>query len=569
MPSVTTWFRLEPQPLAGDVDTGVAARIYDPLWLLARQWQVAEFQAEDGGTPIVARWRGQVAPLRRYHLGPIKENTAETAPRFAGRDLPLEAFVARQPVDLNGLRLAVETGRQFLRMLAAKSTSRNYADDFRATYAVLPPGDGESTDATTQSYWRLVAGRALDARRLRAALAHADVPALASTTIEAGDRAEIRELSTEWLAWIDALFTQPEDGAQARQPDRMEYAFSVAGRVGAEAFGEVTLTAARYTDGKLDWHSVDRNGGVNVGTAAADVGDVLTRTVVPAPVTVRGMPAQRYWEIEDALLNLGALQPGVTDVAQLLMIETISGYGNDWYVIPLELPVGSVVVSRSLVVTDTFGVQTLLRPNSGQEWSMFQLAMPTGDSDPSSVAISNLFFLPPSVVQPMEGPVLEEVLLARDEMANLAWAVERRLENPLGDGVDTASETARASIDDAATEPVDVPVYRLASEVPAHWIPLLPVRLEGSQVVRLARAAMLDLDGAPRIVRSEAQVLGADPMAPLLIPEEEVPREGALVRRAFQGARWHDGRLVVWSAYRKTVGRGEDSSDLRFDTIED
>jgi hypothetical protein len=183
------------------------------------------------------------------------------------------------------------------------------------------------------------------------------------------------------------------------------------------------------------------------------------------------------------------------------------------------------------------------------------------------------------VVQPLDGPVVEEVMLARDELANLAWAVERRLESPLGVGVDTASAVSPtldlSSVPDSSpTAPPDdgsaaIPVYRLASSVPAHWIPLLPKAIDGTEEVRLARAAVLDLDGSPRVVHSQARVLGADPTAPLLIPEEEVPREGALVRRAFQGARWHDGRLVVWSAYRKTVGRGEGSSGLRFDTLEE
>jgi hypothetical protein len=86
--------------------------------------------------------------------------------------------------------------------------------------------------------------------------------------------------------------------------------------------------------------------------------------------------------------------------------------------------------------------------------------------------------------------------------------------------------------------------------------------------VRLARSAVLDLDGRPTVVRSQARVLGDDPIAPLSIPEEEVPREGALIRRAFRAARSPDGRLFVWSAHRKSVGRGEGSSGLRFDSLE-
>ena len=64
MPSITTWSRIEPAPPGNDVAAGHAARTADPLWLLARQWQVGEFQAEDGGTPIVARWRGHASARR-------------------------------------------------------------------------------------------------------------------------------------------------------------------------------------------------------------------------------------------------------------------------------------------------------------------------------------------------------------------------------------------------------------------------------------------------------------------------------------------------------------------------
>jgi hypothetical protein len=574
MPSITTWARLETPTVSDDVAAGFAARLHDPLWLLARQWQVGEFQGEDGGTPILARWRGTVSRLTRYHLGPIPPNTSLSAARFDASQTPLETFVERQPVPLpasdtpplDSVRLGLETGRHFLHLLAQQPTSRDYADAFRFSY-VLSPSEA-LTDTATASYVGLMAGRALDGRRLQAALRQADVPPLDGDSVEAADLAEVREVCRTWVRWVDALFSEPEGARDAWQPDRLEYAFSVAARMSESPFDERTLTAAQYADGTLDWYSFDVNGEVNVGTTPLEAGERLTRTVVPAPVTLRGMPAPRFFEFEDAQLNMGAVQPGATEIPQLLMVETVSGYGNDWFVIPIDLPVGSLTSTRSLVVIDTFGVSTLLRPNGDPAlgdwsgWAMYSLAMPLDPSDPDPVAMTNLFFLPPTLVQPMEGVTLEEVLLLRDEMANLAWAVERRLESPLERALDAATGDSPAPV---ASESPD-PVYQLASAVPPHWVPLLPVRSEDSAQVRLARGAALELTGQPRVVRSQARLLG-EPAQPLLIPEEEVPREGAVVRRAWQGARWYDGRLFVWSANRKSVGRGEGSSRLRFDTL--
>ena len=54
----------------------------------------------------------------------------------------------------------------------------------------------------------------------------------------------------------------------------------------------------------------------------------------------------------------------------------------------------------------------------------------------------------------------------------------------------------------------------------------------------------------------------------VMIREDEIPREGALVTRAYQLARWIDGTTYLWLGRRKTVGRGEGSSGLRFDTTE-
>jgi hypothetical protein len=582
VPSITTWSRLEPVGPRSDGTPGAAARIWDPLWLLGRQWQVGEFHGEDGGSPIVARWRGQISPLSRYMLGVLPNETQTSAPALHLGTMPLETFVERQPVrvvdadpaTLEGLRLAVEAGQHFLRMLAEQDTAGDYWSAFIAAFAVQRPGPDVlvESDPASVRYLDLVAGRALDGRRLRAELSKRDLPAI-DPPVQSGDRAEVRAACAAWLKWADSVFSQPApDETQPWQRDRMEHAFSVVARLSADPFDEYTLTAAEYPGGDLDWYSVDRNANVNLGTAATEAGPIETQTVIPAPLTVRGVPAPRFFEFEDALLDLGSLQPGPTELPLLLMLEAMSGYGNDWYLVPIDLPVGTVTATRSLVVTDTFGVQTLLRPNGDRELasragcSLFALSMPQDDMV-DGWPLANGLFLAPSVVQSLEGPPLEEVLFARDEMANLAWAIERRLESPLLETLDGASDALSAPPDAPTTD--GLPSYRIASTVPTGWIPLLPVRTEpdGAQI-RLARGTVLDLDGGRRIVRSRAQLLG-DPDSDLLIPEEEVPREGAVVRRTFQAARDVDGNLHVWLTHRKSVGRGESSSGLRFDSLSD
>ena len=104
------------------------------------------------------------------------------------------------------------------------------------------------------------------------------------------------------------------------------------------------------------------------------------------------MPAARYWEFEDAQVDFGSVDAGPTDLLRMLLVEFALAYGNDWFVIPVELDVGSLYQTRSVVITDTFGVRTLIKSSSESgetSWRMFQHSSVKAGSAPSR---PNLFF---------------------------------------------------------------------------------------------------------------------------------------------------------------------------------
>ena len=283
-------------------------------------------------------------------------------------------------------------------------------------------------------------------------------------------------------------------------------------------------------------------------------------------MTAPGLPAPRFWEFEDGRLNVAAIQPASTDLAQVLLVETLGGIGNDWFVIGIDFPVGRLVQSASLTVTDTFGVKTLLQPagaNGSARWGLFRHAMPVDSDEAEGVPISNLLYLAPRVAQPLIGPVVEQVTLTHDEQANIAWAIEQILESPLQVGI--ALSDARPP--EPRGDPQAPPQYKLFHRPPPHWVPLLPVRTGPDAEVLLARGSVSDEAGNGRLVGSVTTMLAGGTDGALLIPEEEVPDDGLVVQRHYQAARWIDGTLHIWAAYRARPAGSLPSANLRFNSI--
>jgi hypothetical protein len=545
MPSITIWNRIEPRCRAVGLESGLEARVHDPLWLLARQWQFGEFAGRDAGSPVSVEVQSTSAPLDRYAI-------ATEMGRAYDNRLPIEMLIEREAVrpepGKGDLRQAAEAGLHFLRLLDAAHLSR-----LHSTYLTqYPLAQQNSPDTDAQIFSSIVSGRVIDGIKLYADLVQAGNQLPALPVIATTDHDAVLGITRNWMAWYASLFSEPV-GSDAWFPDRMEYQFATGSAGDSGAF-----QAREYDGGVVDWYTFDRSSIALAGGSAQPV--KTTRRLLAAPVTFRGMPARRFWELEDASVDIGALTAGAEDLGRLLLREFALIYGNDWFQVPLVVPVGSDVSIDSLVVADTFGLTTTI-PHYAQadgaagQWRMFSLS--ADRSTPGALPDYRLLVLP-SAMGILDSPAIEDVLLLRDELADMAWGVERTAVAPSGMPLDRTLvwRTAAPPVKPPAAD--KPPRYRLGSTVPDYWVPFLPIGLNSTHL---------------QMRRGRLPTPSSEPLGRLLAPGltmflEELPREGVHLERRYRYARGVDGSTYLWIGRRRSTGRGEGRSGLRFDYLE-
>jgi hypothetical protein len=625
-PSATTWSRLEPLPTADDVSLGLQAPVADPLWLLARQWQFNELQGEDAGSPVAAQLRVLGVPMARL----VHRSGAVPDVALPAGAPPIEAMVEQERVLGAHPKLNAQAGQHLMRMLRAAGQVAAI-EPLRAAYAAVIADPADAAADNAGFVWhRLLDGRAIDAERLAAALRPlADDDAQVEAFVAAlgiAPAAPVRGVLQAWLRWVDALALDPRSASGASpywNPQRLEYAFGLRSD-GVQP--ELRVEAEEYLDGRLDWDDF-------VVTTAAVPGQPIVgaapiewqpeRQPLPALARYPGMPADRYWEFEDGRVNVGAIGAAKSDLARLAVLEYALVFGNDWYLLPVTLPVNALYKVAEFSVRDNFGIEVPIPPArnlDGTQWTMFEMSVQPSPFAPRPRLDDCLFLCP--ALHAHEGPPLEHVLLMRDEMANLAWAIEKKVQGASGEPLERRFESTRLSTTQTlrvalgATPPPGAPLhYTLHTPVAAHWIPFLPVKREGATPLnwsiqlqrgvvvqhyqvdaqRLAEprnaeyAAVIARLRSTPFVEAKPEQAGLQgfmfhPRGEILrltpadagsltstdflrLEDEEVPRDGIELKRAFNYARDASGRALLWIGRSKTTGRGEGASGLRFDLV--
>ena len=584
-PTVALWNRLEGRPRTTEFDRGLSAEVRDALWLLARQWQFGEFRGEDAGSPVTATFHFRSTRATRYR--------AKEGPPLDLPSRPLETTVEARAIpftigpDLVNLDLRLAMGRRWMKLMSKLPPP--VRDKITARWAVAAPDPSSDADVPLVAHpevWatmQAVAGRVIDGYELYRHLKGGGHAYDGVSGVNQQHRHLLDGLVPRFVGWFEELIAQPS-GPEAFDPARLEHRFAIAA---PEATGETVLTAAEYPGGALDWHAFSYDtSGISLGASGAPgIATTVTRTVVPGEVRFSGMPHARWWSFEDGRTNFAAITADSTDLVKLLFLEFALVYSDDWFLLPCDLDEGTLARIDGVMFTDVFGHRSWIEPagtgsdDDWQRWSMYNLDV----SGPAPVAAELGLFLPPTVPGAAEGPPVEDVLMVRDEAANMVWGIERTIWVASGaslPGEEAARETLsyrrRLHPPPDPPAPVAAIAYEAMNAVPENWIPFIPVHVPGdSREIQLQRGAMPRvLDGAPAPtvkVRPRTTLLrpGMDGGEPYFVHEEEVPRVGTRLTAAFNRARLPDGRALVWLAARRATGRGEASSGLDWDRIVD
>jgi hypothetical protein len=503
---------LEPLPGA-NLDEGLRARVADPVWFLARQWQLGEHQGEDASSPVAVQLDITHEPIAYDPRRPLLDPS----------NIPAEALVEAEPGDWWTIGRRVRLGRAAAPHLGALSPDRRDALRFGT---LPPPYEQLSGEFDGRAVFRasVLPGHAI----------WTEVPS------PPADRWSSRELTH------NAPFTA----------------------------GKKRLMVTDHDGSDVDWYSVDGKPGVALVRTAKPS---MTRTtkVVPARLNYPGAPRARWWQIEDRDVDIGGFSPDRSHFGSMLLLDVVLAHSDDWFWMPIPPPppvdgaaapppsAGQVITLQKSTVFDSFDDPWTLEPppdTGAAAWSLFR----TTGLERTALVVW------PVVVAPQAGPLLDEIHLGIDEDANLAWAIELR-----ADGValldNTASDVALKQTRRTRTRAFH---YLPSTTLPAHWHPYR--RTEGGGLFGAWQQGIVaDLTAENPTPRPgpRSRLIGGPSGAGAgrghMISGHAIPSTGVVLRRRTLLARDIAGKPVLWVERSALPLTAPPASHLRFDVFEE
>ncbi len=505
-----TYARLEPYPKALNAEAGFAAAVHDPLWFLARQWQMGEHQGENATSPVLAHYTLSQLPIHAPDAG------------FNPQKIPAEAQVESELGDWWTMGRRIRVGKLLAALPALQGEAKFFFRD------PPPPYENFVGCCDAKAVW----------------FARADL-GIADTVF--GPDIPPAEPQSDWDG--ERLIYQQDESNAFHTHDHL-------------------LQVNQHSGGQMDWYSVD---GIAKATPAASDATIRTTEVIPTQLQYPGAPNLRWWQIEDAEVDFGAYAPDPAHISTAMLTELIFSHSDDWFLFPVTAHAGHVAEMLDLKIIDAFGReyssteaewQKGLRPP--ENWYLFNTA---GLPDAALVLwhVAEL---------PLESNVIERVQFGMDEQANLLWAVERVVDSrevrfdvradPANPKLNAGKPTGDAI---KAREYMYVP----SEGVVPHWH---PYDFDESTLKRiLVQKGLADLSRKTPIAmpHPQATVLTKGEASTELhqIAPSAIPSNGIEIERRWQLARAMDGTPVLWIQRQRKPLRTPPARRLRFDVMEE
>ena len=264
--------RIEGRPRQEELDDALAAKVHDPLWMLARQFQFGEFQGEDAGSATFAKVAINTVKMTGFINGDQPEVPMDDS-------IPLETTVERLIPKLDN-KTALRLGKKFLQLFdemgagvpgySAKMYNSWFYQRFPFSMPSLDRNQNKGQLAAnarskslqeSTSFVRALAGRALNARelwsfldrkknRMNQLVINNNKPAKVNRFILNGHKNLAKDVAQAWIAYVINELNLPDhDDVDSWYPEKLEYAFETTIKEGNGGNGK-TDTSSR---GVLPW----------------------------------------------------------------------------------------------------------------------------------------------------------------------------------------------------------------------------------------------------------------------------------------------------------------------------
>ena len=593
-------YRIEGRTRDTNYTEALRLRVHDPLWMLARQWQMGEFRGNNAGSAVSVQCEVNYDDCSKDPIEPITEQI----------NLRID-FIAKIESAIYYLDLARLVGKKDndeLKEFRIKLVA-DYPIDWDAVNDTLILPDAVTIEEEKRlnkhllSYAQTYRGKIFDGSALYAYLVKnkKSVDSSIDEKFKKWYKKKYEPLSTTNEHW------QKEDLCY-------EVETNVAGN---------TFKGDRYQGGRLSWYSFD----LEEKAESNSCDNQKTVLSLPTPATFASAPNKRLWQMEDRKVFVGNSVEEPSEANSVVMRYTTM-YANDWMLFPLETQIGKYITVNGINVIDTFGdehkIDSSKRAGASEKLGEFeeQWQMFTNSSKGNRrVPELNGLYYAPQLAATIEGKPIEEVKVLRDEMANMVWGVENVVPDGCGGTLDAefyatqlgtiVNDYNEAGIPvhepdnivfgqntDVVVEKNDSNVakakfsYQLQSSVPFNWIPFIPQRLVTEQAKKcpfflggremvLRRGKMpcyVYSDGKFNLVpvRPQGSIMRPEVTygknkevkeTPMVINEEAVQATGIRLTKNYQRTRWIGGQTYQWLGIYKRQAKTEASSGLVFDEL--